>query len=723
VSAAPKRALIALAALASLLAPPSAAQAAGPPTIEATWVERVTATSALLKAEIDPEGLPTSFRFDYLTEAAYLANGETFAGAASTPTSGAGAGTAPVSVFANLGKLSPTTPYYYRVVATNSAAPGGVAGPAHLLITSEPTNVHPPLDARGWELVSPIDKGGGAVGEPGGIFGGGDFQAAASGESLTYSSASSFAGGAGAPGASQYVSTLGASGWSTANITAPTVSGAYGDQPDGVPYRLFSEDLSRALMLEGRRCEAAQPCPHGYSLRAGSGGLLAGSPEAPDLALAGAASGLAHVVLSSCEALTADAVDGCGAGGRNLYEWSGGELTLINASKGEILPPPFGSLAAQSGAISTDGARVYWYQLEDGPLWLYEKDKPSKALPETTGGAAAFQAASADGSIAFYTVGATLRRYDALSEAAPAIASGVVGVLGDSASGEVVYYQDSEGLKRWRNGVTTMLAAGPEAVAPSDYPAATGTARVSADGEHLAFLSAAEIPPFDNTDAETKQPDTELYLYGPPPGGGPARLICASCNPTGERPGGSATIPGAQVNGTTRIYKPRVLSTSGNRVFFETADSLVVGDTNSRADVYEWEAQGEGDCARSPGCVGLISGGRGSGASFLDASADGADVYFTTEESLIPSDPGSIDAYDYRIGGGFPEPEAPFVCKADACQTLPGEPEDPTPGTLVKNSGNPAQKYFSPHKRKHRKKRHRRRHKHHHGKPRHGGRR
>jgi hypothetical protein len=661
--------------------------AAGPPQIPAAWVTDVTATSANLRAEVDPNGLATSYRFEYLTEAAYLAGGETFAAATSTRSAGIGSGTTTLTVFAGLANLAPTTAYRYRPVATNSA--GTTFGPEHVLTTEEPTNVHPPLDGRGFELVSPVDKDGGAIGAPESLFGGGAFQAAASGESGTYSSASSFAGGAGAPGASQYLSARGGSGWSTANITAPAISGSYGDHPDGAPYRLFSADLSRALMLNGARCAQGEACPHGYSLRNGSGGPLASSPEAPDLAFAGTAPDLAHVVLSSCEALTADAVDGCGEGGRNLYEWSGGGLTLIDASPSEILPPPFGSLAAQSGAISADGDRVYWYQLEDGPLWLYEKGKPSRALPETTGVPAQFQLASADGSIAFYTVAGTLYRYSAQAEASTAIASGVLGVLSASEDGSILYYQDASGLQRWHGGATTQIADGADATLASDYPPATGTARLSADGLHLAFLSAAAIPPFDNTDAESGEADTELYLYGPPPGGGPPELNCASCNPSGERPRGSASIPGAVRNGSTRIYKPRVLAAAGNRVFFDSPDRLLTADTDSRPDVYEWEARGVGDCARSPGCIGLISGGRGEGGTFLDASADGADAYFLTGDSLVPSDPGSIDAYDARIGGGLPEAQQPIPCIGDACQALPSPPDDPTPGTLVPNSGNP----------------------------------
>jgi len=571
----------------------SPARAAGPPQVVETWVTGVTATAANLQAKIDPEEAATTYRFEYLTQAAYEANGDSFAGASLAPPSGSavvGGGGVPIGVAQHVASLTPATAYRYRVRASNGAGTG--FGPERLLATEQPTNQFPPIDGRGWELVSPVDKDGGAVGAPEALFGGGVFQAAADGESFTFSSTSSFGEAAGAPPVSQYVSTRGGSGWSTRNVSAPLESGGYGDHPDGAPYRVFSEDLGRALLLDPRRCEAGEECPRSYSLRETASGEITPLPgEAAGMRVLSGSPGLDRILFED--------------GGGEVFAWSGGGLV------------------------------------------------PSEAPTE------------------------------------PEPVGGIVGVLGASASGDTVYYQDAEGLKRWRNGVVTTVVAGADAAAPSDYPAATGTARVSADGEHLAFLSAAEIPPFDNIDANTGQPDTELYLYGPPPGGGAPRLICASCNPTGERPRGSASIPGAVANGSTVLYKPRVLSAGGNRVFFDSADRLVTPDTDSRPDVYEWEANGVGGCTRSPGCVGLVSGGRGEGGRFLDASADGRDVFFLSGESLVGADPGSIDVYDYRVGGGFPEPQPPFVCKADACQALPSPPEDPAPATLVPTAGNP----------------------------------
>ena len=109
-------------------------------------------------------------------------------------------------------------------------------------------------DGRGWELVSPVDKNGGQVDPPGAIAGGGVLQAAAGGGAVAYGSATSFAGGAGAPPASQYISTRSAGGWSTQNITAPIFSGSYDLVDQGVPYQLFSTDLARGLLLNGDHC-------------------------------------------------------------------------------------------------------------------------------------------------------------------------------------------------------------------------------------------------------------------------------------------------------------------------------------------------------------------------------------------------------------------------------------------------------------------------------------
>jgi hypothetical protein len=708
------------------LAIPSTTYAAGPPEVVSSAVGAITSSSAVLSAQVNPEGQTTTSRFEYLTEEAYQANlareplSEGFQGAALAPAGGAalvGSGTTPTPVNAQqLSNLSPLTAYHYRLVATNGA--GTVAGPTHRFATQAATNVVVPIDHRGWEMVSPVDKAGGAVSLPEALFGGGVFQAAANGESVTYSAASSFGAPAGAAVGGQYLSGRTAAGWLTQNISAPALSGSYGSPPDGVPYRLFAAELSSGLLLNGERCRgeagecpvANQPLPgsgappgyQNYYLRNDTTGAVQPLLSQSDLSFtsltasqlelnfAGSTPELGHAVLSSCAALAPGASEvaaaaGCDPASQNLYEWSGGSLTLLN-----VLPggggggTPGAALAAPEGAISTSGSRVYWAD-DDGDLYLNEGGQ-TESVDES--GEAEFQFASTSGDVAFFLRAGHLFRYTVVGRTVSDLvpSGGVQGVLGASADGARVYYQSSAGLFFWEAGTTTEIAADNTAVA-TDYPPATGSARVSSDGKHLAFLSASDLSGYDAGGFD------QLYLYGPPVAGGASAMICVSCNPTGETASGGASISGAVANGSTRAYKPRALSADGQRVFFESPESLAIQDTNKQPDVYEWEGVGEGTCATAPGCVQLISDGRSSGPStFIDASADGSDVFFLTGESLVPTDPGSIDVYDAREGGGFGVPQSPIPCVADACQILPEAPEDPGPGTLVPNSGNPVLK-------------------------------
>jgi hypothetical protein len=751
---------VAVLALGALVPAPVAVAASAPQIFE-TWVTDVTPTSANLRARIDPGGNSTTYRFEYLSEAAYEANlnavppREGFFGAAKAPPSGAtnlGSVTNPTSVVQHAGSLNPATIYRYRAVATNSAGPA--VGVEHVFATRESTNVSNLPDARAWEMVSPPDKGGGAVAAPGALFGGGDLQAAGAGGAFTYGSATAFGGAHGAPPASQYIARRTGSGWVSENVSPPIESAAYGDLPDGVPYRLFSDDLGHSLLFGGLPCRGALPgCPApnpalpgsgapagymAYYLRDSAGGAFASLLSAAELAhssvsaehfevdLVAATPDLAHVVLSSCAALTANATEvpagpgECDPAKQNLYEWSAGALSLLNLLPGDVTGTPGAQIAASLGAVSANGARVYWSDPVAGKLYLRDGGV-TKLLDE---GGGSFEAASTNGAVAFFTKAGHLFRYDAAADTSSDLtpAGGVAGVLGVADNGAYVYYQDAAGLQQWHEGSIAQIAPGPDVALASDYPPSIGTARVSFDGAHLAFLSDLGLEGHDNVDAKTGKPDTELYLYGPPLGGGVSRLACASCNPTGERPKGPASIPGALVNGSPVSYKPRALTSGGNRVFFTSSDALLIGDSNSRPDVYQWEAQGVGSCARAPGCLGLIS--KRGGASFVDASADGADVFFLTDESLLNADPGSIDLYDSRVGGGFPEAQTPIACIADACQALPSPPDDPTPGTLTPNSGNPPLRYFKQQQgKKHKPKKHHR-HKHHkgHGTKRGGGR-
>jgi hypothetical protein len=245
------------------------------------------------------------------------------------------------------------------------------------------------------------------------------------------------------------------------------------------------------------------------------------------------------------------------------------------------------------------------------------------------------------------------------------------------------------------------------------------------DGTKLAFTSTLPLTGFDNTDAASALPcgvkegvregvcDSEIFLYE----AGSTSLVCISCNPTGAAPEGRAVeiVPNAGIKVLTaaalplaknQLYRPRVFDAPGKRLFFNSFDSLSPRDVNSRMDVYEWQAAtGRSDCvargaetyvAASGGCLSLISGGEGTTDSeFLDASASGRDVFFSTDQSLLSQDPGQVDVYDARMGGGFPLPTKPVACEGDGCQQSMPTPPPPTVGSrsaspISGNKGRPS---------------------------------
>jgi hypothetical protein len=684
---------------------------AAAPSVGDTWATGVTASVAVFYAEVNPNGEPTTYHFEYISDADYQANVE----AAKDPFTGALR--YPVAVEANIGVsntfeeavqhaggMKAETAYLYRIATKNAS--GTTYGETKRIVTQASISTFELPDRRGWEMVSPIDKNGGEIQSFNGVFGGGVLQGASGGGMVTYSSTSSFGDDApGAPGASQYLGTRTSSGWVTQNITLPMVAGGYSN--DGAPYQLFSQDLAGGLVINGDHCRTTgTDCPVPNPPLAGSGApagylnyylrdnltgayhaLLTASeiaftdvaPENFDVIFAGATPDLGQVAVSSCAALTADATealvggDACDPTKQNLYLWSPTGLRLINVLPGDSQGTPGARLAAQD-AISDDGSRAYWMDNAGGGLYLNQAGAGSTLVSA----AGVFQTASSNGGFAFFTQGGHLYRYLAPSGPATDLTpgGGVLGVLGASDDGGVVYYLDGTGVHRW-DGSTSSVAAGAHA---GNYPPTTGTARVSADGSRLLFLSDEDLTGVDSFGA------IQLFIYSEPGTGGTSGLVCVSCNPSGERPQGDSSIPGAIANGefagATQLYKPRVLSGDGNHVFFESADGLLPKDTNGESDVFEWEAFGSSGCGLEAGCILPISSGRGKeGASFVDASLDGTDAFFLTNESLFGPDPGGVDIYDARVIGGFPEPAPPLACIGDACQALPPKPEDPEPGT------------------------------------------
>ena len=422
-----------------------------------------------------------------------------------------------------------------------------------------------------------------------------------------------------------------------------------------------------------------------------------------------------------------------------LYECvNGTELRLVSVLPGGEASPSGGSAGTDdggilgfgyrennvAGAVSTDGSRIFW-TAGSGPGPLYVRINGTETVQIAASGAR-FRAASPDGTRALYTTAAGIFEASVEEGAATStqIAGEVRGFMGTSEDTQLVYFvsrEDLDGggeaeagdpnlyLYRAIPDTYTFIGAlaendAREVAVPNEEccpvltPVARApynrSARVSPDGLHAAFTSSAPLTGYDNTDQASGEADAEVFLYDAEA----EELTCVSCNPSGARPKGvnastkdtpfwaAAKIPGWE----NQFHASRVLSEDGDRLFFEAIDPLALGDTNGVQDVYQWEAPGTGTCTEaspsfSPtngGCIELISTGKSKEPSeIVDASADGSDVFFKTYQSLWPEDPGALDIYDARVGGGFVPPPPPEECEGEACQPTSPAPQAKTPSS------------------------------------------
>lgn len=92
--------------------PPPVPPTGTAPSVSTGGANGISATEASVTGQVNPDGLPTSYGFEYGTTAAY---------GSSTPAASLSAGASAETVSATLRNLSPGTTYHYRLVASNSA--------------------------------------------------------------------------------------------------------------------------------------------------------------------------------------------------------------------------------------------------------------------------------------------------------------------------------------------------------------------------------------------------------------------------------------------------------------------------------------------------------------------------------------------------------------------------------------------------------------------------
>jgi hypothetical protein len=739
------------------------------PGIREESVSNVASGSVTLDATIDPHGTPTTYYFQYGTTTAYGSDVPAAPGAGI----GSGEGGEDVSQHVQDG-LSASTTYHYRVVAVSEIEGGRVeafVGLDKTFSTQSAGGGSVLPDGRGWELVTPPDKRGAqiyAVGQYAGE--GGVIQASAGGSALTWvSDDPTEAEPQGYTNLLQGFSARGPAGWVSRDIAIPHPGATGVSIGQGEEYRFFSEDLSQGVVqpfgkfVPSLSAEASEPTAYLSSEYEGgdpnvscSGScfrpLVTGAPGFANVPagtvfgeeltpigtlgecgflcgprFVGATPDLSHVVLK----LASGALTSTPAPPGTLYEWSAGRLVLVSVLPGLDGEPVKGELGKGGSpknaqhAISDDGSRIFWENVENGDLLM--RDVPRK---ETLliGNNVVFEDATPDGSVVFFSGKMCKVVENGASDELECSTSSLGGkVVGTSRDGSWVYFVSPEvfgagavaggnNLYVRRGGVTRFIArvSGEDAerLGVTEGDLTQLVSRVSSNGRWLVFMSRDALTGASTRDALTGVPDEEVYLYDAEGNGGAGRLVCASCNPSGARPVGvqygaqedtlwggdrvwnaisgptiASNIPGwTPYSLHIGLYQSRSLFDTG-RLFFNSNDGLVPQDVNGTWDVYEYEPPGVGDCTtssetfseRSDGCVGLVSsGGSGEESGFLDASATGGDVFFLTSAKLVGQDfDTALDVYDAHECSTSapcfaPPPVAPPVCDTgDACKAAP----------------------------------------------------
>jgi hypothetical protein len=232
---------------------------------------------------------------------------------------------------------------------------------------------------------------------------------------------------------------------------------------------------------------------------------------------------------------------------------------------------------------------------------------------------------------------------------------------------DTLYASDFASGKVWRFGpaepVSSAVESNPLVVHAVDSPGV----RRTADFEVVAGGGIAVFPSHLPLTGAPSGQRTAIYRFDPSGGG---RTDCVSCSPTGSATASDAALP---ENGLG-------LSDDG-RVFFTTAEPLVLRDAAGRKDVYEW----------SNGDVQLISTGKSLfDATLLTAGADGTDVHFFSREDLLSTGTGqAMKIFDARSGGGrFLLPPPARCAASDECHGPGTQPAPPQGiGTIAGKGG------------------------------------
>ena len=243
-----------------------------------------------------------------------------------------------------------------------------------------------------------------------------------------------------------------ASGWQSTNLTPAKLQ-------QGSGYRALDPLLQKAVLEQSAPSLGAEaPSEYANIYTQPSADPLTVTPllvKAPpnrpnsgpapfSISYAGASADLSRVFFTANDALTeatpfAPKPPDPGASGKDLYEWSAGQLRLVNVAPGNGAVKAGASFGAGgAGAISADGSRAFWSDAT-GQTYVREDGEVTREIPDP----GRFLVASPDGSKVLLEDGVL---YDLESEASVDLSAGqggFEGIAGNSEDLSRIYFVDT----------------------------------------------------------------------------------------------------------------------------------------------------------------------------------------------------------------------------------------------------------------------------------------
>jgi hypothetical protein len=497
----------------------------GGPQISEVRARSATQNSVVLEAKIDPNGFPTSYRFEWGAGSNY----GSVVPAEFEPV--LAAGSEPVTVTATVSGLSASTAYHYRVVARNSAEGASTSTSADQEF--ETVNSCGLADGRCLEMVSPPGLRIAAI--PLKQFSALEFtsQAGEAPGRVAFETEFGFPGTA-VGGESLYLSDLGSAGWQSTQYTPPVTgsvpNGDLSSRVMGLSADLDCGVIASSLPLTADPSGLVFERAGGANLyRRGAEGdytLITSSPPDPLVAAGGAPYEYELVGMSQdCRRVvfsTRRTYPGVpGAGTVRLYEWNGGVLknvgwvpdgaeeAVAEVTLGNSESTPAG--ADQFNAVSSTADRIFFTATSqtgndaensavfvriDGSETLDVSQSP--LAPDTE---AEFQGATPDGSRVYFTANAGL-------------------TAKSSPSGRDLYechIVENVATGKHECELTDLSVGTTEE--PAEAGAPSGSAKIGAlvgvsdDGSRVYFVAGGQLVPGGGASAAQNAADGTLSLY------------------------------------------------------------------------------------------------------------------------------------------------------------------------------------------------------------------